>query len=187
MTYDQYDPFARLPKWSDLLRISEAELSSLDIAVVNLACAAGLPGSHKIDVELCLETIEDWTEYVRRYTAKAMPRFFREPWEFEYSEGRFRILAMITALQRDLGVKYDVSKIPLDVPLGIEGSFIHGIIQGDGGTCASLPTLYASVGRRLGYPIKLVSAQAKGAGHLFARWDVTVHPNCSRGAASPAR
>ena len=45
--------------------------------------------------------------------------------------------------------------------------FIHGILDGVGGTCTSLPVLYAAVGRRLGYPIKLVAAMA----HMFCRWD----------------
>jgi len=45
--------------------------------------------------------------------------------------------------------------------------FIHGIIDGPGGTCASMPVLYVAVGRRLGYPLKLVEAK----GHLLFRWD----------------
>jgi hypothetical protein len=57
------------------------------------------------------------------------------------------------------------------VPLDPEDTFLHGVIQGQGGTCASLPVVYAAVGRRLGYPLKLVSARAGDHGHLFARWD----------------
>jgi hypothetical protein len=48
-----------------------------------------------------------------------------------------------------------------------EHLFIHGPLQGKGGTCSSLPPLYVAVGRRLGYPLKLVRAKR----HLFARWD----------------
>jgi hypothetical protein len=39
------------------------------------------------------------------------------------------------------------------------------------GTCANIPVLYAAVGRRLGYPIKIVRAKGEGAIHVFARWD----------------
>ena len=35
------------------------------------------------------------------------------------------------------------------------------------GTCSSMPVLYAAVGRRLGYPLKLVTTKA----HLFLRWE----------------
>src|SRR5262249_32550659 len=45
--------------------------------------------------------------------------------------------------------------------------FIHGMIDGPGGTCSSMPVLYVAVGRRLGYPLKLVETR----GHLFIRWD----------------
>jgi hypothetical protein len=45
--------------------------------------------------------------------------------------------------------------------------FLHGLTQGRGGTCLSMPVAYVAVGRRLGYPLKLVTAK----GHLFARWE----------------
>jgi hypothetical protein len=35
------------------------------------------------------------------------------------------------------------------------------------GTCSSLPVLQVAVGRRLGYPLKLVTTK----GHLFVRWE----------------
>jgi hypothetical protein len=35
------------------------------------------------------------------------------------------------------------------------------------GSCSSLPVLYAAIGRRLGYPIKLVLAVQ----HVFIRWE----------------
>ena len=47
-------------------------------------------------------------------------------------------------------------------------SFLHGMIDSDnGGTCASMPVLYAAIGRRLGYPIKLATAKE----HVFCRWE----------------
>jgi hypothetical protein len=78
---------------------------------------------------------------------------------------------MITVLQRDLGVRYNEAKIHEHVPLDVEDRFVHGILQGHGGTCASMPVLYAAVGRRLGYPIKLVAAKGESWMHLFCRWD----------------
>jgi hypothetical protein len=49
--------------------------------------------------------------------------------------------------------------------------FVHGVILGSGGTCGSLPVVYAAIGRRLGYPLRLVAARAHGYGHVFIRWD----------------
>ena len=47
--------------------------------------------------------------------------------------------------------------------------FIHGLIADDRrmGTCSSMPVLYVAIGRRLGYPLKLVPTQ----NHLFVRWE----------------
>jgi len=45
--------------------------------------------------------------------------------------------------------------------------FLHGVIESGRGTCTSLPTFYLAVGRRLGYPLKLVRTKS----HRFARWE----------------
>jgi len=46
--------------------------------------------------------------------------------------------------------------------------FIHGMTSGEQqGTCASMPVLYVAIGRRLGYPLKLVECKD----HLFVRWE----------------
>jgi hypothetical protein len=74
---------------------------------------------------------------------------------------------MITVLQQDFGVRYNPARIFDPDFRDSRDLFIHGILFGDGGTCASMPVLYVAVGRRLGYPLKLVHAK----GHRFARWD----------------
>lgn len=50
-------------------------------------------------------------------------------------------------------------------------SFIHGALLEAGGTCATLPVLYTAIGRRLGYPLKLVTAWGPRSFHVFCRWD----------------
>jgi hypothetical protein len=161
---------AALPDWRDYIAMSQDELARHDIAAVNLACAAGLPGAERIDVPWCLGWLDRATELVRRWTAAGLDEFFRpSPAEYKHSEAYFRVLGMTSVLQRHCGVKYDPSKIGAgpDVPFELHEQFVHGVMQGAGGTCATLPVVYASIGRRLGYPIKLVCARQ----HLFARWD----------------
>jgi len=153
----------------ELLSLTDEALAARDIARVNLLCAEGLAGAEKIDHELCLRTIDRMAEAVYRRTDLRVFRQRPERWDF--SESIFRIHVMITVLQRECGVRYNPAKIPIDVPLDMDDCFIHGIIQGQGGTCGSLPVLYVAVGRRLGYPLKLVSARGLQYGHFFARWD----------------
>ena len=139
-----------------------------DMAEVNLNLARGLPGSEDLDVERCLARLDAWSRLVATKTERWLPMFHRSPAEFDDSLAKFRMMALVTVLQRDLGVRYD--------PACQEGPycaldprtlFIHGLLDGHGGTCATMPVLYIAVGRRLGYPLHLVHAGE----HFFVRWE----------------
>ncbi len=158
-------------RWEELVRLSDESLGALDVAEVNLACAADLPGAEKIDVALCLHQLDYWSREVRQYTEPRLKQFRHKRSDYNNSEAYFRVLAMVTVLQRDLGMRYNPAKILADAVFDLEDTFIHGILQGPGGTCATMPVVYVAVGRRLGYPLKLASTLGGGAGHLFARWD----------------
>jgi hypothetical protein len=156
--------------WQHYLTLPEEELGRLDIAAVNLQCALGLPGSDQIDVPSCLQTINNWVPVVRRWTEAAYQQYFvRDPGSFRNSEAFFRIVALVTALQRHCGVRFDPTKVGLgpEAEFDFDEQFVHGVVQGAGGTCATLPIVFASVGRKLGYPIRLACAKR----HLFCRWD----------------
>ncbi len=158
--------------WEEFARLPEDELARQDLAEVNLACAVGLPDADRIDRQLCLRQLDYGARVIGEATERAMPRFRRKRYDYHNSEPYFRMLVMVTVLQRNLGVRYNPAKIDLSVPLDTGDIFIHGAILGQGGTCASLPVVYAAVGRRLGYPLKLVTARTiRQAGHVFVRWD----------------
>jgi hypothetical protein len=148
-------------------------LQGSEIAEANLICAAGLPGSEELDIDFCLTTLDRWAAFVAKFTQALLPHFESSPHEYENSRAYFLVLAMITALQKHVGIRYDPDLIPKNGEFATwDGTdsrrvFLHGIIQGNGGTCATMPVLYAAVGRRLGYPIRIVPCK----GHLFARWD----------------
>lgn len=157
--------------WQQLVRESDEQLATRDIAEVHLACAAGLPSAGEIDVDRCRQRLDYYARRVQSFTETHMKQFRRKRWDYNNSEGYFRILAMITVLQRDLGVRYNPAKIDDEVPLETADRFIHGALFGEGGSCGSLAFLYIAVGRRLGYPLKLVQARRGPYGHLFPRWD----------------
>lgn len=148
--------------------LADPDPSQFDIGEVNLRCARGLPGTEAIDFGQCLTLLDRWTEYVDRYTKQTWGGFERDPDRFWNSPAKFRTLALVTALQRDLGVTYDASCLedPIDYTDAAPW-FICGPITGRGGTCASLPFLYAAIGRRLGYPLFFVTAKE----HLCLRWE----------------
>jgi hypothetical protein len=147
---------------------TDAECAGFDLAAVDLACAVGLPGSERLDIPACLAWVDHAAEWVRHQTVSTFDQFRRSPETYENSEGIFRVVAMMNILWRGLGAHYNRERIDdPDEFTDSRADFLHGIAAGRGGTCASLPVLLAAVGRRLGYPLKLVTT----ALHLFARWD----------------
>jgi hypothetical protein len=164
-----------LERFDQLATASEEFLYSCDIAALDLVAASGLPATEALDIPACLEKLEVWAARVRIETMRHLYRFdprANEPSsEFGYgnSLGRFLCYFLLQVLQEDCGVRYNPERKfkpdfcePADL-------FIHGILdeKGGGGTCASMPVVYVAVGRRLGYPLKLV----EGREHVFFRWD----------------
>lgn len=179
--------YEREPKTLDeLLALGPDELEQVDIARVNLLCATGMPGAENLDtpgIEHALATLDRWAERVRFETDRHLYRVHDPRYAEHYrgSEAYLRASFLLQVLQEDLGVKYDMTAVGNFSFADSRVAFIHGMIPGpgqditetQGGTCASLPVLYVAVGRRLGYPLKLVTTN----GHIFVRWDGEDHPN----------
>lgn len=163
--------------FDDLIRLTPDEIAECDVGRLNLICAQGLPGVYD-DLDVELQTLDRWSDAVQKMTNQHIRRFHEHPEKFQYSEGYFRMLVLITVLQQDFQVRYnpdrDSSAGDLEAPKEFFANsadvFIHGLLDTRLGTCSSMPVLYVAVGRRLGYPLKLVSAKS----HLFARWDAGV-------------
>ena len=161
----------------ELLALSPAEIERCDIARLNLLCAEGLRGAENLNVESVLSRLDGIAQHVELETRRHYYRFQNNRAEFNHSEGYFRMLLMAVTLQEDLEIRYNSERI---TPVGVFESndaffadsrdvFLHGLVAEDRrmGTCASLPALYVAIGRRLGYPLKLVPTQ----NHLFVRWE----------------
>jgi len=157
-----------LPAFSKLVLMSKEEIAKQDIALLNLRSAEGLPGSEKLNVRDTLHELDRWADRVRFETDRNFHQFAKKPGEFQNSEAYFRMLLLVTVLQQDYSVHYNVARVK-DVDFTkSEDLFIHGMIGSkNGGTCVSMPVLYTAVARRLGYPAFLVNAKE----HVFCRWD----------------
>ena len=159
-------------EWSVTLRrlaaMSDGELGALDLAALSLWAGQCLPGAEALDIGASLRLLTAWSDLVRANTKHWWSEFERSPGTYDHSPGRFRMLALVTVLQRDLGVRYYLpfSQGEYDAR-DSRNLFLHGILSGHGGTCVTLPVLYIAIGRSLGYPLHLVQAKE----HLFARWD----------------
>ena len=161
---------------AELLQQVAQQQGRFDIGLMNLLCAESLPGYDGGDARQWLATLDAWSEQVRRETERALPEFRRHPEAYHHSETYFRALCLVTVLQQDLGVQYNPARIASpDAPepdqvffADSQDLFLHGMLGPRRlGTCISLPVLHVAVGRRLGYPLKLVLAK----GHVFGRWE----------------
>jgi hypothetical protein len=161
---------------ASLAQLSPDALAQLDVARVNLLCAEGLPGSEHLNITNALAVIDQMAARVRSETERHFYRYQRNPAEFERSEGFFRMIMLMVVLAEDFQVHYASNKIANAVSASIgdgffadsQDVFLHGLTgPKHQGTCSSLPVLQVAVGRRLGYPLKLVTTK----GHLFVRWE----------------
>ena len=164
------------PTWRDLARLSNEELARLDIASVHLLCADGLPsGAYGMPpmTVLGIPRILDWidriTQSVHQMTHCLSPHRASMPEEFQRSEALFRMACLVSVVRRDFGIRGDDRLNHNPDFSDSRYLFLHGIFEGCGGTCATLPVLYAAIARRLGYPLYLVRTHS----HLFARWQGT--------------
>ena len=159
-----------------LLKLPNSELERSDIALMNLLCAQQLPGAAGVNISNQLATLDQWAKRVQSETERHLYRFRSNPAEYYSSEAYFRMLMMAVVFYEDLNIRYNPERVSNPQNINSDDRFfadsrdifLHGLIGNRHmGTCSSMPVLYAAVGRRLGYPLKLVTTK----GHLFLRWD----------------
>lgn len=160
----------------ELLALPDSQLENCDIALMDLLCAQGLSGAEGLNISNCLPVLDQWAEHIRAETSRNFHRYRDNPADFYNSEGYFRMLMMAVVMYEDFGIRYNPNRITLPGKVDPNDSFfansqdifLNGLIEGQRmGTCSSMPVLYIAIGRRLGYPLKLVTTKA----HLFVRWD----------------
>ncbi len=157
--------------------LKQPETNRMDIARMNLLAGSGLGRGEEMALTNLVRELDAMTARVKAETARHVARFQRAPVEFNGSEAYFKMLCLVTVLQQDFGIRYSPQRAqPVEGRIEPNETFyaeaadvfLHGLLGPRRmGTCASLPVLYAAVGRRLGYPLKLVTAK----NHLFVRWD----------------
>ncbi|KLU07645.1 hypothetical protein RISK_000322 [Rhodopirellula islandica] len=134
------------PTLGELSMMASDDLKTQDIALLNLRCAEGLPGSEDLDISRSLKTLDRWANKVRQETERTIVNFYTEPDKYENSIAYYRMLMLVTVLQQDFGVQYNPDRIEKIDFTRSKDLFIHGMINSDnGGTCVSMPVLYTAV------------------------------------------
>ncbi len=146
--------------------LTDISLDAYDTAEANLNCAAGLPGAEDLNIEKCLVTFEEIAQDVDRiiFLQQNYEQFLDDPAKFHHSQAYFCVVCMISILKTKYGAEYQPkwkhvtpeTEVPDDFGKNAKDQFIHAIIDGEGGTCGSLPVYFAAVARRLDMPIRLL-------------------------------
>lgn len=168
---------SKLPKTlAELLSLRSEDLATVDIGLMNMLCAQDLPGAEDLKIDEHLRTLNQWAQRVKSETDRNFHRFREDPAYFYNSEAFYRMLMMSVVVYEDFGIRYNPkwNAPPLETReddhffAESRDIFIHGMIEPlQMGTCSSMPVFYIALGRRLGYPLKLVTTKH----HLFMRWE----------------
>ena len=162
--------------FAEVLSLPAEQLTGCDLALMNLLCTEDLPCAEGLEMHTCLSRLDAYAQRVAAETQRNLHRFLEHPQDYENSEAYYRMGMLITVLQQDCGVRYNPARIESpDAPTpnavffaDSSDIFLPGLLCARRmGSCASMPVLYTAVARRLGYPVKLVTAKA----HLFVRWE----------------
>ena len=165
---------ADLRKPLESLGLTSRPLVRYDVAEWHLACAVGLPGSEDLDIDRSLARIDEYARTVSELTRRNRRKLEESPEDYRGCEAYFCALYLVSALWKVFGLRYHPKWYDLKPEDGMDNDFgadsrdqfLHGITDGPGGTCGTIPLLVAAVGRRLNYPLYVVKAK----NHLFARW-----------------
>lgn len=162
--------------YAKLTSLPAEKLEQLDIALLNLLCAEGLPGAENLNVAECLAVLDRWAEVVKQSEQKYSVQFFENRQKYDNSYAMFQAVNLGLTLKEDLKCGYNQELVRSGAMEDIRSTrffrnssdlFLHGFVESRTGSCSSLPVLMVAVGRRCGYPLYLVACK----GHLFCRWD----------------
>ncbi len=180
---------------NDLWETDPTEFEGKEIAVLNLLCAPGIKGAESLDVRRYLKRLDALTAHVKSEMDRNIDKLPKDP-NYWYCPQKWKAAWVATVIKKYHHISYNpvIARakdqgihLPMDNARDI---FINGVLDDDPrrrhGTCASLPVLLTAVGRRLGFPIKLVTAGR----HVFARWEgdgarFNIEISCPGGMACP--
>ncbi len=162
--------------FEELIQLSDEEIENFDIGRMNLLCAKGLPGSEDLDIESCIQKLDQWAQHVKMKEQQSLPAFFKYREKYQNSIALFKGAYLGFAIQDDFKCDYNMGLYESGIMEDRTSTrffydssdlFINGLITEQKGTCSSMPVLMVVLGRRCDYPLYLVQC----GGHMFSRWD----------------
>jgi hypothetical protein len=163
-------------RWFDRFATSSDDvIDAHDLAEVNLRCSLGLADDVDQLFQDSIDLLDEWSQQLIDYISRIYGHFEKNPESFEHSENLFCAIAMVQFVQTALRVRYNISFAEGDYDASDSRNlFLTGVVTGFGGTCVTLPILYAALAQRIGFPIEIGETWE----HFYCVWDVDQNSFC---------
>ena len=156
-------------QWFSCFTTSSIDVcNAQDIAAVNLRCSLGLNESIDHLYLECLDLVSEWSCQLLEFTERNHHHFRKDPGYFDHSEDVYRAIAMVQFVQEAVRVHYNTTFAEGEYnAIDSRNLFLTGVLTGFGGTCVSLPVLYAALAQRIGHPVELAHTWE----HYYCVWN----------------
>jgi hypothetical protein len=134
--------------YAELTSLPAEMLDQLDIALVNLLCAEGLPNAENLDVDKCLAVLDGWAEVVNQNEQKYSPQFFQNRQKYDNSYAMFQAVNLGLTLKEDLKCGYNQELVRSGAMEDIRSTrffrdssdlFLHGFVEKRTGSALPFP------------------------------------------------
>jgi hypothetical protein len=157
------------PTLRDLLGMTDNELATVDVFVMNSVIAKGIPSLSNLDITRYVKMADEWERELRKYLPVADRNFYRNPhrWGNDLDIARLSFISWF--LCDRLKVRYREDYAPLKQISYTDPTalFLCGIMDTQQGTCGNMATLFLALARRLDLPVSLACVGA----HFICRFD----------------
>ncbi|MGA2069068.1 MAG: transglutaminase family protein [Thermoguttaceae bacterium] len=157
------------PTAEQLLALSNEELGRVDLVVMNLAVAKGLPSLAELDIGRYVRLADEWANDLRARMPAWEKMFCDAPDHWRNDIDYLRLGLVAWYVDTVLGVTYrenllEVKQILYTDPTDL---FLNGVMDTRQGTCGNMALLHVVLGRRIGLPVSLACV----ANHYLCRFD----------------
>ncbi len=94
--------------FEELIKLSDEEIENFDVARMNLLCAQGLPGSEDLDIDACLQKLDQWAQHIKLREQQSLPAFFKYREKYQNSIALFKGAYLGFAIQDDFKCDYNM-------------------------------------------------------------------------------
>jgi hypothetical protein len=99
--------FRQPTTFAELVALKPDELGSVDIGLMNLLCAEGLPGAENLNVNECVTNLDQWAENLRWQIDRNFHHYVENPAYFNNSTNFYKMVMMASILSSQFQIHYN--------------------------------------------------------------------------------